>query len=284
SVITSLQSLIPQFLLRFGMEQKWAQTWGVLFGAFALINLAVTIWFRASVEAQRGAYATGVMVSISSAAVLTVLDHWKKRRGHWLCRFPWGSALIPLVFLAMTASIIIHNPVGLTISVCFIVAIFVWSVISRAVRCSELRTVGFEFVNDESRFLWESMKLAEFPALVPHRPGKRERDKKEQSIRREHQLDPDLDIVFIEVQVEAPSEFYQTLRLEIFREDKRFVIRVTRCVSVAHAIAAIALELSKVEKPPTIHFGWSEIGLLEASWSFWAFGEGHVPWKVRELI
>src|SRR5262249_31752831 len=140
SVITSLQSLIPQFLLRFGMEQKWAQTWGVLFGIFALINLVVTVWFRASVGAQRGAYATGVLVSIASAGVLTVVDRWSKRRGHWLVRFPWGYGLITLVILAMTASIIIHNPVGLGISGVFIVAIFVWSVISRAVRSDELRT------------------------------------------------------------------------------------------------------------------------------------------------
>jgi hypothetical protein len=284
SVITSLQSLIPQFLLRFGMEQKWAQTWGVLFGIFALINLVVTVWFRASVGAQRGAYATGVLVSIASAGVLTVVDRWSKRRGHWLVRFPWGYGLITLVFVAMTASIVIHNPVGLGISVVFVVAIFIWSVISRAVRSDELRTVGFEFVNEESKFLWESMKLADFPALVPHRPGKRERDLKDQSIRQEHQLAPDMDIVFIEVDVEDPSEFYQKLLMEIFREEKRFVIRVTRCVSVAHAIAAVALELSKVGKPPCIHFGWSEISLLEASWSFFAFGEGNVPWKVRELI
>jgi hypothetical protein len=53
---------------------------------------------------------------------------------------------------------------------------------------------------------------------------------------------------------------------------------------VAHAIAAVAVELSRVGKPPVLHFGWSEISLLEASWSFWAFGEGNVPWKVRELI
>src|SRR5205807_8728019 len=84
--------------------------------------------------------------------------------------------------------------------------------------------------------------------------------------------------------LEAPSDFYQTLRLAIFREETRFVIRITRCVSIAHAIAAVALELSKVGKPPAIHFGWSEISLVEASWSFWAFGEGNVPWKVRELI
>ena len=67
-------------------------------------------------------------------------------------------------------------------------------------------------------------------------------------------------------------------------EDKSFVVKVTRCVSVAHAIAAVAVELSRESKPPGIHFGWSEMNLLVASWSYLAFGEGNVPWKVRELI
>jgi hypothetical protein len=284
SIVTSLQSFLPALLLRFGMEQKWAQTWGVLFAFFALVNLAVTLGFQASVSAQRGAYATAVLVSISSAGILTVIDRRARRPGPWYRRLPWGYAAITAIFVATTVIIMVMNPVGLGISLCFIVVIFVWSVISRAVRSSELRTTGFDFANDESRFLWCSMEMADLPALVPHRPGKRERDLKEESIRREHQLAPDIDIVFIEVHVSDPSEFYQNPMLEIFREEKRFVIRITRCVSISHAIAAVALELSKVGKPPTLHFGWSEISLLEASWSFWAFGEGNVPWKVRELI
>ena len=51
-----------------------------------------------------------------------------------------------------------------------------------------------------------------------------------------------------------------------------------------HAIAAIALEMSKESKPPGLHFGWSEMDLLAASWSYFAFGEGNIPSKVRELI
>jgi hypothetical protein len=300
SIITSLQSLVPKFLLRFGMEQRWSEKVGVLFGFFALINLAVTVGFRASVQEQRGAYATGVLASITAAGLLTVIDRWRHRVSNEVAdpedlsprhpvtpsprHFPWGYSFITLVFLVTTVIIILLHPVGLAITVCFIIAIFLWSVFSRACRCSELRTIGFAFVNAESEFLWNSMKCADLPALVPHRPGKRERDLKEETIRREHQLAPDLDIVFLEVELGDPSDFLQHLLLEVFREEKRFVIKITRCVSVAHAIAAVALEMSKVGRPPTLHFGWSEISLLEASWSFWAFGEGNVPWKVRELI
>jgi hypothetical protein len=42
--------------------------------------------------------------------------------------------------------------------------------------------------------------------------------------------------------------------------------------------------MSRYSEPPGLHFGWSEMDLLAASWSYLAFGEGNVPWKVRELI
>src|SRR5581483_10017962 len=74
SVMTALAVLLPQFLLRFGMELRWAHKWGLLLGLFALVNLAVTMYFRASVSDQRGAYATGVMVLMTSAAAVTFLS------------------------------------------------------------------------------------------------------------------------------------------------------------------------------------------------------------------
>jgi hypothetical protein len=49
-------------------------------------------------------------------------------------------------------------------------------------------------------------------------------------------------------------------------------------------LAVIALELSKVGRPPELHFGWSDESPLAANASFLLFGEGNVPWIVRELI
>jgi hypothetical protein len=49
-------------------------------------------------------------------------------------------------------------------------------------------------------------------------------------------------------------------------------------------IAAIALELSKVGKPPEIHFGWSNERPIAANLNFLLFGQGNIPWMVRDLI
>jgi hypothetical protein len=284
SVMTALAVLLPQFLLRFGMELKSAHRWGVLLMVFALINLAVTLYFRAQVTDQRGAYATGVLVLLSSAAVVTVIARKPPRRGWWWLRFPWGFALIAAVFVAATVAVMIQTPSGLLIAGGFIVAILTSSVLSRALRANEMRTIGFDFVDEQSKFLWDSLVLADFPVLVPHRPGRHERDLKEEAIRRDHQLASEVEIVFLEVEVDDPSNFYQRLSIQVVPEDKRFVIKATSCSSVAHAIAAIALEMSRYSKPPGLHFGWSEMDLLAASWSYLAFGEGNIPWKVRELI
>jgi hypothetical protein len=72
--------------------------------------------------------------------------------------------------------------------------------------------------------------------------------------------------------------------MEIADEDGRFIISVKRCTSIAHVIASIALELSRVGKPPEIHFGWNNEDALAAAFGFFLFGEGNVPVRVRELI
>ncbi len=289
SVMTALAVLLPRFLLRFGMELKWTHRWGVLLILFALINLAVTLWFRASVEAQRGAYATGVLVLISCTGLVTVLDLRQRRAQPQEKKKPWRLtvgffALVTAVFVLLTGVVLVRSPAGLLIAAGFTAVILAMSVFSRFVRADELRTLGFQFQDAHAKFLWDSLRLADFPVLVPHRPGRYERELKEKEIRRDHNLDPEVDIAFLEVEVDDPSNFLQKLLIEVFQEDHRFVIKATRCVSVAHAIAAIALEMSKESKPPSLHFGWSELDLMTASWSYFAFGEGNIPWKVRELI
>jgi hypothetical protein len=91
-------------------------------------------------------------------------------------------------------------------------------------------------------------------------------------------------VVFVEVELGDASEFYQRPLLEVIQENGRFIIRISRAASIAHVLAAAALELSKVGKPPEIHFGWSNETPIAANMNFLLFGQGNVPWMVRELI
>jgi hypothetical protein len=284
SVTIGLRDLVPPYLHRLGMQLHWAYAIGAILYVFNLIKLCVTLVSHADVSAQRGALATSMLVLLTSASVAAAID---RRPGTSRLRLREGSGwfvLAAIVFALATAAVVLTRPGGLQIAFWCILAMLVLSMVSRALRSTELRFGGFEFVDDESRFLWDSMRASEFPILVPHRPGRRELAMKEEHIRRRHRLGPDVPVVFVEVQLGDPSEFYQLPLLEIKEETGRFLVRISRATSVAHAIAAVGLELSKVGKPPEIHFGWSDERPLAANLNFVLFGEGNIPWMVRELI
>ena len=300
SAMSGLLSLVPRYLPRYGMAPRWAEAFRPLVILFTAIGLLVTWIFGASVEAQGGAYATGVMMLITSACVATVIDQWHKRSraaaelpndaGRWqrlvalLDRVPWRYTCIAAVFLYTTVVIVVEKPDGIKIAGAFIASVIGVSIISRTRRSTELRFEKFDFVDETSRMLWDTLKFLEFPVLVPHRPGHQSLVAKDEQIRRVHRLGPDEPIVFIEAMLEDPSQFEHRPLMEITQSEGRFIIRLNRCASIAHAVATIALELSKSGKPPEVHFGWSDHSPLAANLSFVMFGEGNVPWLVRELI
>ena len=56
---------------------------------FMAVAFAVTILFRANVDAQGGAYATGVLVLITSAAAAVTISAWGTRAGYAKCCSTW---------------------------------------------------------------------------------------------------------------------------------------------------------------------------------------------------
>lgn len=285
SAMAGLLNLVPQYLPRYGMAPEWTRALRPLVALFTGINLLVTWQFDASVEKQGAAYATGVLVLMSSACLATLIDRWRQSRfKFWPLRLNWPYAVITAVFFYTTLANIIEKPTGLMIASWFILAVVVLSIVSRFYRSKELRLQGFDFVDEHSRFLWDSMKMFEFPVLVPHRPGTRSLQEKEVQIRKEHRLSPEVPIVFIEAKLGDTSDFYQTPVIEVLHDQGSFILRVQKCASIAHSIAALALELSKTGQPPEIHFGWSDENPMTANIGFLLFGEGNVPWMVRELI
>lgn len=285
SAMSGLLNLVPRYLPRYGMAPEWASKFRALVVLFTVINLIVTLVFRADVEAQGGAYATGVMVLIFSACVATIIDQFRKRQGATSARIAWPYVGIAAVFFYVTTMIVIEKPEGMAIASCFIAAVMVSSLWSRILRSTELRFISFQFINNESKFLWDALRHLEFPVLVPHRAGgARSLAEKEEQIRQTHHLDSNVPIVFVEASLGDVSDFYHSPVIEVTDEEGRFIIRVTNCVSIAHVLATIALELSKTGKPPELHFGWSDENPLAMNLRFVLFGEGNVPWLVRELI
>ena len=103
--------------------------------------MIVTLVFKADVDAQGGAYATGVLVLISSAAfAVTLSARAAKQRGLTIM-----FAAITLVFLYTTIANVIERPDGIRIAGIFILGIITISLISRTFRTFELRISSVKF-------------------------------------------------------------------------------------------------------------------------------------------
>jgi hypothetical protein len=286
SVTIGLQNLLPHYLNRLGMEMSWAGKVGAILHVLNMVVLLVTVVFRASPTSQQWAYATSVLALLAGAALAAAKD---------LGRLPApGFARWLLValacgaggfFLAMTGLTVLINHSGLTIALAFVVAILVSSFVSRWIRSTELRFQGFEFANKATSVRWRELGHSGSKVLVPHRPGILTLLERNEFLRRDYLLDPATPVIFVEAFVGDPSNFYQRPLMEIVRDEGLEVIRVSRCVSVSHVLAAVCLELClDGGTPPQIIFGWSNEPPLAANLNFLLLGEGNIPWMVKELV
>jgi len=119
SAMAGLLNLVPRYLPRYGMAPEWAKATRPLVVLFACITFLITYLFDANVEAQGGAYATGVLVLMTSAAVAVTL-HFRHARGQF-----YAFAAITLVFVYTTLVNIYERPEGIKIASWFIATIIV---------------------------------------------------------------------------------------------------------------------------------------------------------------
>src|SRR5262249_353132 len=138
SAMAGLLNLVPRYLPPYGMAPDWARANRPLVLVFTLISLWVTHSFDPDVNAQRGAYATPVLVLMPSAAVAVTIANWGRS-------LRWVYAFMTLVFLYTTTVNIWVRPEGLKIASFFIIGIVVVSITSRAMRSTELRIGEVKF-------------------------------------------------------------------------------------------------------------------------------------------
>jgi hypothetical protein len=280
SAMAGLLNLVPRYLPRYGMAPEWARANRPLVVMFTAITVAVTIIFKADVDAQGGAYATGVLVLMSSAALAVAMAARRTRH-----RWPLFAG-ITVVFLYTTVANIFERPEGIKIASMFIVTIIASSLISRALRSTELRVQGVQPDALAASFLAEAGRF-ETIRLIANRPGTggvKEYDDKLREARDSHHLPPDTPVLFLEVRPGDASEFSDVLHVEGRRVDG---YRVLRCQSPAipNAIAALLLWVrDETGQIPHAYFGWTEGNPITYLLKFLAFGEGDTAPVTREVL
>src|SRR5262249_19845583 len=147
SAMAGLLSIVPRYLPRYGMAPEWAKAARPLVLVIIIIAFAVTIIFRADVDQQGGAYATGVFVLMTSATIaVTLASRSQGRKWH-------GYLVIALIFVYTTAQNIHERPEGIKIASFFILTIILASLFSRVYRSTELRVERIELDDKARQFI-----------------------------------------------------------------------------------------------------------------------------------
>lgn len=278
SAMAGLLNLVPRYLPRYGMAPEWARASRPMVLVFTAIAFVVTVTFNADVDAQGGAYATGVLVLMSSAAIAVALSFWGSLRR-------WLYLAITLVFLYTTVLNIVERPEGIKIAGFFIFLTVAMSLLSRGLRATELRI---------TQVSWDTHARAiirgdtdQIIRVVANRPGPHtaaDYDRKDRAIRERHHLSPEEQIVFLEIAPTDASTFDASLEVKGFSLGAHHILRAAS-PAIPNAIAALLLDILKITgRLPHAYFGWTEGNPLGYIFRFLFLGEGDVAPITREVL
>jgi hypothetical protein len=190
-----------------------------------------------------------------------------------------------VAFAYTTVANVIERPEGIKIAAFFIFAIVFLSLLSRAIRSTELRITTVRLDPEAQRFVDE---VAPEPVrIIAHRPDKRaveEYDLKEVQSREDHSLDSGEPVLFLEVSQGDASQFSAELEVHGVTVGRH---RLLRCTSAAvpNAIAALLLDVrDRTAKTPHAYFGWTEGNPFAYAIRYVALGEGDTAPMAREVL
>jgi hypothetical protein len=281
SAMAGLLNLIPRYLPRYGMSPEWAGATRPLVVVIIGAALLITWIFDADVDAQGGAYATGLLVVMSSGAVAVTLAARRDKQRKATVAF----AVISVIFVYTTVNNCIERPDGLKIGACFIATIIVVSFLSRIARAFELRINEVVLDPKADRFVRDCARRR--IRLVANEPGALDEEEyvtKLAQVAADNDL-PDEDVIFVEVTVTDPSDFEGTLEVHGVAVFGRHRVLRTEASTVPNALAALLLHIRDVTGvTPHIYFEWTEGNPVANLAKFLFFGLGEVAPTTREVL
>ncbi len=282
SAMAGLLNIVPRFLPRYGMAPDWTRATRPLVLIFTLICFVVTVLFDAEVDAQAGAYATGVLAVITSATIAVTLSV-ARRNEHRATVF---FGVVAAIFVYTMAVTVFERPQGLQIALMFIGGIVVVSLVSRVWRSTELRVGEVRFDELAERLLEEVSQNGIIRVIANHPDDRTSREylAKEREEREASHIPSADPIIFLEVTITDASDFAPTLRV-IGEEIEGYRVLRVKSASVPNAIAAILLVMrDRTGKQPHVYFGWTEGNPLKYLARFILFGEGDIAPLTHEVL
>ncbi|MFY9190079.1 MAG: amino acid transporter [Lawsonella sp.] len=282
SAMAGLLNIVPRYLPRYGMAPEWAAHTRPLALVFGIIAMFVVWIFKADVDHQGAAYATGVLVLITSASFAVALVYWREHH-KTKC---FAASLVTVIFIYTTIVNIFERPEGAQIAAIFTVTIIVISFVSRFHRAYELRVQDIVF-DEEARKVLKAAKRRNHLAIVAHEPHFFEDDEytlKENVQRSISRIAENVPVVFLEVNVKDASDFDSLLEVHGRTRGKHRVLWVD-APGVPNAIAAILLYIRDVTGVvPDIYFEWTEANPTKSLLRFLFFGQGEVATVTHEVL
>jgi hypothetical protein len=283
SAMAGLVNIVPRYLPGYGMAPEWGRAVRPVVLVYTAVSVLLTLLFRADVDAQAGAYATGILAMMVSAAVAVTISSLRRGR-----RAPTvGFAVLTLVLLYALVDNLVEKPDGLTISAFFVLGIVVISLVSRITRTTELRADRIEFDEVARRFVTDSLAHDGRLHLVAHKRQTGDRAEYAEKEADQREINPvpgTADVLFLEVDVVDPSEFSGVLHVHGVQVDGHRVLRA-QAPAAPNAIAAVLLALRDgTGVRPHAHFEWSEGNPLGHLFRYLLLGRGDTAPVVREII
>ena len=281
SAMTGLLNLIPRYLPRFGMAPRWVAFRKPLVLVLFAINVVVTLAFRAGVEAQGGAYATGVLVLMLSAAVAVALALWREiewKRPQTILLALYFS-IVTLIFAYTLGDNVIERPDGIIIATIFIFLLLTASAFSRYARSTEMRVTEVRFRDQASCDVWNRM-VGRKVNLIPYStPSASYREVIADKVQKHFKIDGPLAFLHVDL-MDNRSEFVARLRVQAYCEGNHYIIEATGAVAVANSIAY----LSELLDPISIVLGLTHRNLMRQSLAYLFWGEGETGLMLYSIL
>ncbi|MEO5534927.1 MAG: amino acid transporter [Pseudolysinimonas sp.] len=283
SAMAGLVNIVPRYLPAYGMAPDWTRAVRPVVLVYTLISVIITIAFGANVDAQAGAYATGILAMMVSAGIAVTIAAARKKSIPGAV----GFAIVTLVLGYALVANIIEKPDGIAISGLFILGIVVISLISRISRSTEIRAESVEFDETARHFLEDSLRHDGKVSVIANRREAGDHEEyaaKEKAQRRMNPVPGRADILFLEIDVIDPSEFREVIRVHGVEVDGHRILR-SDSPAVPNAIAAILIAIrDATDVRPHAYFEWSEGNPVFHLMRYLLLGRGDTAPVVREIL